>query len=193
MDNAVQLSCKQEVLNSYYKNNAAKLHKLVDRILSRFGGIENKDVDDFYSLANEVFTDVIKRYDASQSFDVFLYSCLSNRIMTEITRRNREKRMTDRMSVSIDSPLSDKDDTTLQDIIADSFDMEREIFGDESSMSAKISKYLNNLTNRQRKIVWLLADSYGAGEVCEILDISKREYTDAMKGIYAYRNISILF
>ena len=54
---------QSDILNTYYADNAKKLHKAVDRILYRFGGLSGKDTDDFYSLANEVFTDVIKRYD----------------------------------------------------------------------------------------------------------------------------------
>ena len=74
----------EQILNAYYVDNAKKLHKIVDEILSKFGGLSGKDMDDFYSLANEVFVDVMKRYDPSQSFDNFLYSCLLNRIKTEM-------------------------------------------------------------------------------------------------------------
>ena len=81
-----------KILFAYYSDNAKKLHKTVDKILLKFGGLSNKDMDDFYSLANEVFVDVMKRYDGSQTFEGFLYSCLSNKIKTEITKRNREKR-----------------------------------------------------------------------------------------------------
>ena len=70
---------------------------MVDKVLLKFGGLSNKDLDDFYSLANEVFVNVMQRYDDSQPFDAFLYSCLLNKIKTEMTRRNREKRKADRM------------------------------------------------------------------------------------------------
>jgi len=73
----------ERILKYYYTNNAAKLHDMVDKILSKFGGLSDKDMDDFYSLANEVFVDVMRRYDGSQSFDGFLYSCLLNKIKTE--------------------------------------------------------------------------------------------------------------
>lgn len=56
----------------------------IPAILLKFGGIPDKDMDDFYSLANEVFVEVMKRYDSSQSFEAFLYSCLSKRIKTEM-------------------------------------------------------------------------------------------------------------
>ena len=114
-----------QILMTYYSNNAKKLHNTVDKILLKFGGLSNKDLDDFYSLANEVFVDVLGRYDGSQSFDGFLYFCLSNRIKTEITRRNREKRKADRMSISIDTPIGDDESCTIGDLIADDFTIER--------------------------------------------------------------------
>ena len=113
----------EQILNTYYADNARKLRRTVDKILLKFGGISNKDMDDFYSLANEVFVDVLKRYDHEQSFDGFLYACLSNKIKTEISRRNREKRKADRMSVSIDAPIGDEDGCTLGELIADGFDI----------------------------------------------------------------------
>lgn len=79
-----------QILIAYYADNAKKLHKVVNKILLKFGGLSDKDLDDFYSLANEVFVDVMRRYDGLQPFDAFLYSCLSNKIKTEMTRRNRE-------------------------------------------------------------------------------------------------------
>ena len=68
----------EQILRSYYENNAGKLRGMVDKILSKFGGLSGKDMDDFYSLANEVFVDAMRRYHGSQSFDSFLYSCLSD-------------------------------------------------------------------------------------------------------------------
>ena len=63
----------EKILNTYYTKNAKKLHTMVDKILFklRFHDVDNED---FYSLANEVFVDVIKRYDGKQDFDGFLYS-----------------------------------------------------------------------------------------------------------------------
>lgn len=55
----------EKILILYYANNANKLHGVVDKILSKFGGLSDKDLDDFYSLANEVFVDVMRRYDDS--------------------------------------------------------------------------------------------------------------------------------
>ena len=139
-----------QILVTYYSNNAKKLHNVVDKILFKFGGISDKDMDDFYSLANEVFVDVMRRYDNSQTFDGFLYSCLLNKIKTEMTRRNREKRKADRMSISIDMPIADGENSTIGDMIADKFTIEKQLFEEnEENYSQRMLCYLNRLSDRK--------------------------------------------
>lgn len=180
------------ILNSYYANNARKLHRTVDRILLRFGGLSNKDMDDFYSLANEVFVDALKRYDGTQSFDGFLYACLTNRIKSEVTKRNTEKRKADRMAVSIDMPVGEDGDCTLADILADGSDTEQEVFAELDSMAYKLECYLALLSKRQKKVLRLLAECYKAAEIQEMLQMNQKEYADELKNIRAYEKIRIL-
>lgn len=181
-----------QILDKYYANNARKLRKVVDRILSRFGGLYGKDKDDFYSLANEVFFDVMGKYDGEQSFDGFLYSCLSNKIMSEITKRNREKRKADRMALSLDAPIGDEDGSLLGDLIADSFDIEEEAFGELDVIAYKLERYLKRLSKRQKKVLELLSLCYKAEEIREMLYITQREYMEALACIRSYENIKIL-
>lgn len=181
-----------EILNAYYADNARKLRILVDKMLLRFGGLSDRDKDDFYSLANEVFVSVMKKYDYKQPFDSFLYACLLRRIKAEMTKRNRYKRKTDRLSVSIYMPVGEDGETVVADLLVSDFDMDREIF-DKENEHPKMERYLERLTRRQRKVVALLMDSYDADEIRRILCMTKKEYADAMAGIHAYENISVLF
>lgn len=184
----------EQVLNSYYMDNAKKLHKIVDKILLKFGGISDKDLDDFYSLANEVFVDVMRRYDHSKSFDAFLYSCLLNKIKTEITRRNREKRKADRMSISIDTPVGEDKSLTLGDTIADGFDVEKKVLeDDEEEYSSKMLLYLSKLSNLQKEVLKLNIAGYLPNEIREELHINEKEYADCYAAIHSYRNVSVLF
>lgn len=186
--------CMEELLNLYYKDNARKLHKIVDKILLKFGGLSYKDLDDFYSLANEVFVDVMRRYDDSQSFDAFLYSCLLNKIKSEITRRNREKRKADRMSVSIDSPIGDDENSTIGDTIADKLSVEKEIFDkSDQGYSRRMLEYLSKLSNLQKEVLRLNIDGYLPGEIREELNISEKQYADCYAAIHSYKNVSVLF
>lgn len=182
-----------EILNSYYANNARKLHRTVDRILARFGGLCNKDRDDFYSLANEVFVDAMGRHDGIQPFDGFLYACLKNKILSEITRRNREKRKADRMAVSLDAPIGDEDGDCLGELIADGYDLESELFGEVNSLAMRLERYMELLSRRQREMLKLLSCCYQAREVQEMLHMTQREYADELSGIRAYEKVRILF
>lgn len=183
-----------KILITYYSNNAKKLHKMVDKILLKFGGLSDKDLDDFYSLANEVFVDVMRRYDGSQSFDGFLYSCLLNKIKTEITRRNREKRKADRMSISIDTPVGDDDNSTIGDMIADDLTIEKEIFDkNEEGYSKRMLLYLSRLSNLQKEVLRLNIAGYLPVEIRKELHISEKQYTDCHAAIHSFRNVSVLF
>lgn len=184
-----------QILESYYADNARRLHGTVDRILSRFGGLSGKDADDFYSLANEVFTDVMKRYDGVQPFDGFLYSCLSNKIMSEVARRNRQKRKADRMCVSLDAPNGDGEERSLLEFIPSDFDTFDEAAKAQGNgrYDDRIQRYIAGLSNRQVGILNLLADGYRPGEIRRILDISPREYSDDLSVMRSYENVKVLF
>lgn len=183
-----------QILITYYSNNAKKLHRMIDKILLKFGGLSDKDLDDFYSIANEVFVDAMRRYDGSQAFDGFLYSCLSNKIKTEITKRNREKRKADRMSISIDTPIGDDENCTIGDLIADDFTIEKELFEkNEEGYSQRMLQYLNRLSTLQKEVLRLNIAGYLPCEIREELHISEKEYADCYTAIHSYRNVSVLF
>lgn len=184
----------EQILITYYANNAKKLHNIVNKILLKFGGLSDKDMDDFYSLANEVFADVMKRYDTEQSFDGFLYSCLSNKIKTEITKRNREKRKADRMSVSINSPIGDGENSTIGDMIADEFSIEKELFEEEKRKEwrKETIEFLDGLSPLQRKIAFLLSDNNTPDEICEELHITLKHFENSMKRILSDEKIKPL-
>ncbi len=181
----------ENILNDYYTNNARKLHSVVNKILIRFGGLSEKDTDDFYSLANEVFLEAIKRYDGEKSFDGFLYSCLSNKIKTEMTRRNRYKRQADRMSISINTTVGDS--STLGDLIADNFDLDKEL--EESSegyQSERVEKYLGSLPKTQRQIIEMKMENISVSEIKQKLKLSDKEYNEQFRQIKSFNNIKTI-
>lgn len=186
---------KIQILDTYYADNAKKLHRVVDRILSKFGGLTYKDTDDFYSLANMVFADAINRYDCEQSFDGFLYSCLSNKIMSEITKRNREKRKADRMSISVNVVNDKGEDYSLLDCIPSDFDTFEEASKcqENGQYCNKVQQYISKLSNQQVNILNLLIDGYKPFEIRRILELSPKEYADNMQVMRSYENVKVLF
>jgi len=120
--------------------------------------------------------------------------CLFNKIKTEITRRNREKRKADRMSISIDTPIDGDENSTIGDTIADSFSVEREIFEkDEAGYSRRMLTYLNRLSTLQKEVLRLSIAGYLPGEVKAELHINEKQYADCCAAIRSYRNVSVLF
>ncbi len=195
MENETLAVLQPCILDTYYADNAKRLHKVVDKILLKFGGLSNKDKDDFYSLANEVFVDVMRRYDCKKSFDGFLYSCLSNKIMTEITRRNREKRKADKLSISLDGITGNDEECNLLEFIPSDFDTFEEAAKrqENGQYRDKVQQYISRLSNEQVNILNLLMDGYKVNEICRILEISEKRYAENMQTMRSYENVKILF
>lgn len=183
----------EPIVVSYFQNNAKKLNNMVDKILFKLHFVDI-DKNDFYSLANEVFMYAVRDYEPSKSFDGFLYSCLYKKFCSEMTRRHREKRKADRMSISIDTPVGEDKSLTLGDMIADDFDVEKEVLEeDEEEYSSKMLLYLSRLSNLQKEFLKLNIAGYLPREIREELHISEKEYADCYAAIHSYRNVSVLF
>ena len=188
----------ENIINSYYANNAKKLRGMVDKILFklRFSDVDNED---FYSLANEIFVDVLKRYDNKQEFNGFLYSCLCNKFKTEMTRRNRQKRKADKMAISWETPIGDESEQTIGDFITDTkkaehYDIDKTFFEDDGEKySEQMLLYITKLSKLQKEVVKLIISGYSKEEIKEKLHINGKEYEDCMKSIRSFKNVSILF
>lgn len=201
----------EKIINSYYENNAQKLRTMVDKILFKlkFYDVDNED---FYSLANEVFVDVLKRYDKQKDFNGFLYSCLMNKFKTEMTRRRRDKRCTKVdvekedeygniivekvviVDVRLDEPIGDKDDSTYGDLIADKTTVEKKVFEEDEKEEwhMEVKQYLASLSPLQRKIAFMLSDNYTPEEICEELHITMNHYTNSVNRIFADEKTKVL-
>jgi len=200
-----------EVTESYYKDNARKLHNMVDKILYKLH-FHDIDKDYFYSVANEVFVSVINKYDNTKEFDGFLYSCLYKKFCTSMTRSKRYKRCTkiklheknengeviESFQIIpdeyLDAPLKDDNNLTLGDMIASDMTIEKEIFEKkEEGLSKKMLLYLSKLSTLQKRILWLLIEGYAPDEIREELHIDSKQYVNCIDTIRAYRNVSVLF
>ncbi|WP_073929796.1 GmrSD restriction endonuclease domain-containing protein [[Clostridium] symbiosum] len=183
-----------KILDGYYKDNAQKLRAIVDKLLRDFGGISQKDYDDFYSLANAVFAGALKQYDAARDFDGFLYSCLSNRIKTEITRRNRIKRRADMTAISIDTPIGGESGATIGDTLQSEFDITKEIDRETGLFrDDKVVRYLDRIPVRTRQILEMKMESIPASDIKKILKLSDKDYERSYQQARFFDYTSILF
>lgn len=192
---------QQEFLDYYCENNMQRLKYISYQIFSKFGGISEKDYDDFYSIANMVLWNDIQSFDESKgiSFENILKFHLRNKFKTAMTKRNRKKRggTNDRygsQEVSLDAPVSiqDGNDTNLLEIISNDMksDMEDQVTG--LKYSDRVGKFLDNLSRRNRKIAMYIMVGYDPKDIKRILNISEREYNQAILEFRLYENICIL-
>lgn len=188
----------QKIIEKYYQNNAKKLRDMVDKILFNLK-FHDIDKEDFYSLANEIFVDVLRRYNGNHDFNGFLYSCLTNKFKTEMTRRNRQKRQADRMALSWETPLDEESNQTIGDFITDTkkaehYDIDKTFFEDDGEKySERMLLYITKLSKLQKEVVKLIISGYSKEEIKENLHINGREYEDCMQSIKSFKNVSILF
>lgn len=198
----------KDKIELYFQNDAKKLYDMVDKILQKLRF--NVDKSDFYSLGNEIFIDVLKRYDEIQDFDGFLYSCLEKKFKTEMTRRTRDKRCLKTEvvekdldgneivkkvivpDVRLDAPLNDEDEEiTIGDVTAGNNTVESEVFKEEKKEEwrSEVKEYLDNLSPLQRKIAFLLSDNNTPDEICEELHITMKHFDNSLKRILADERI----
>ena len=98
------------------------------------------------------------------------------------------------MSISIDTPIGDDENTTIGDMIADDFSIERELFDKkEEGYSKRMLLYLSRLSNLQKEVLKLNIAGYLPEEIREELHISEKQYADCYAAIRSYRNVSVLF
>ena len=206
----------ETILKSYYANNAKKLQAMVNQIFYKnYGGISDKDMSEYYSVANDVFADIIlnNRYDSSKgNFDDFLYISLSLAVIDEIKRQTRDKR-TNKIEVEeenesgeiikkrvpirdvyLDAPMKDDENSTYGDLVPDKNTVESEIIGEEKreEWHKEVKKYLESLSPLQRKIAFLLSDNFTPEEICEDLHITMSHYNNSVRRIFAHEKTKIL-
>ncbi len=188
----------------YYKD----LHGMVDRIIRKFGGLSQKDTDDFYSLANEVFVLAANDFNGKGNFKGFLYSRLVLKIRTMITERNRKKRSDIEIikhkdgsvekvyhqPISLDATIKNNDEyTTYGEMIASDFNIMDKISDEIGlSFSIKVNTYLDKLPKSTRRIALLLSEGYKSDDIRDKLHISEKEYNSQMNILKAYENIKCL-
>ena len=201
----------EQILNDYYKNGGEKLHKLVNQIINKkYGGTADKDMDEFYSVANDVFADIVlhNRYNSSKGdFDDFLYGALCLAIIDEFKKQNRDKRTTKievidengnlkKISVPnvyLESAVDGYDNLTIGDTIKSDYNLEDETFrGLSESDNENIREYISTLTPTQKKIAELIGEGLSKNEIIKKIRISESAYSNNLKAMRHFEKVRIL-
>ena len=199
----------EETIQWLFANDGKEMKKICNKEMMKFGGISEMDYDDFYSQVGWDINLAKENFDPSRGKSFKEYACgvIKLSVWKEMKRRNCgkrqiiiEKEITDSNgnktiekeyipTASLDAPIGDEDGTTLSDYLYAGKDVENEIF--EDVYDENVELFLNALPSLQRKIIELKMKQYTLDEIKQILNISDREYNNAMKSIQMNDNLSL--
>ena len=203
----------EQLINTYYVDNAKKLHNVINQIfVKHYGGITGKDIEEFYGVGSDTIMDIVwnKRYDSSKGdFDGYIYRSILFAIKDEYRRRYRDKRVfkidgfDDKgnkikipiVDVSLDTPIKEGENITIGDTLQSDFIMDNalfEIMGYKEEYSPEMKEYLGKLSKIQVKVLELLAENYTPEEIKATLRIDSKLYTDCIAAIRSYKNIKCI-
>lgn len=143
------------------------------------------DYDDFESLAAYELTKTIKHFD-SQKSNLFTYATnvIQKKAMTELrdcTQRDVRK------ALYVSDSVNAIDKNIIENIPC------HDTKADQAPLSEKMVQYLNRLSCLQKQILFLMSIGFDKSEIKIVLKITEKDLMDALCGIRAYRNVSILF
>ncbi len=185
----------ESVIDFYCRDEQKELKKLVYPMMIRFGGISQKDYDDFYSLAALTLWQTTKSYNEKKGipFKKYFQTCLIKKFHTMMSRRNTMGRTSDRLADSLEAPIGD-DGKVLSDILISEFNLEEEVFGRADCFSEeRVERFLENLSDIQRQIVEYKMKEIPVKEIKKSLGLTNKQYENHMKSIKQNRLIAIIF
>ncbi len=198
-----------QLLNSYYENNLKRLYEVVDQIFYRnFGGISDKDMSEYYSVAGSVLADIVlnNKYDPSKGdFDGYLYNTVKFAVIDELKKQQRNKRcakvdMVDEngkivrvtmKNIYLDAPVEDSEGLTIGDTIPSDFNLDDILEEKENCQDERVEKYLNSLSGTARKIIEMRMNDIPVSEIKKKLGLTDREYNNHMHSARMNENISL--
>lgn len=204
----------EQLLTSYYENDAKKLHAIVNKIFNKkYGGTNDKDIDEFYGIATDALMEIYEKYKDGKSsydsskgnFDGYIYNAISNAIYDEFKKQKTDKRAT-KISVvddktgevvkipisdiRLDAPIKEDSGMTYIDTLQSDFDVCKEL--SEDFQDERIKEFLDNLPKTQRQIAEMIMADYSIAEIKSRLELSDKEYIDNFNAMKSFSNISIL-
>ena len=194
------------LLEELYDKEAQELRRWVYLIVSKYGGIYGKDMDDFMSVADEVIAKICKenRYDPSKgNIKAYVYRAIEYRIKDAISSKNALKRNPHDKDgniysvLSLDSPMGEDNSSTIGDFLcskSDRFDIIEEVEKKNGVVwSENAEKYLNSLNEIQRKILMLRINGATVEQIMKRLDITKKRFEKELSDLKKFENISLLY
>ena len=191
------------ILEEYQGNNSKKLKDVVNKLIKKhFGEIPQMDLDEYYSVADSVLTDIVikNQFDKNQSFDGYLYRAVEKKIFSLRTAENTTKRSgkirnkqtgeIDHDSgykiVSMDAPMDEDSNSTIGDFLCSKtsdFDLFDVTFGHSDDTVGKVDTFLSKLSKIEREVAEAHLSGLLVKDIKEKFGLCNRQYENIMRNI----------
>lgn len=197
------------LINEYCQDNLKELKKLCWNVWGK-KGIASCFHDDLYDDAMKVLSESVMTYDPKTNVPFRNYLMKNIRlsyrewVRNTFYRAKRSNLLLDKNgliqkdenenpivipNVSFDAPA--EDDLDLREKIASDFSIENEIFHDDMTSDENVDIFFKSLSKLEQQILRLKMQDYSIKEILSRLNISDREYKNAMKSITKNENLSL--
>lgn len=205
----------ESAIQDLYADNQYKLIQICNKEMMRFGGLSQKDADDFYSRAGQEISIAKKneKYDSSKGKSVFEFfvGVIKRAVWKEMSYKNRAKRQVVLQieendekgniikkkkyipTVSMDTHIGDEDGMTIGDTLQSDFDIDNVINGKIENYGENITEFLKSLSGMQKKIALLIMKGHDSFDIKSILNITEKQYKDCWSVITSYDKKRILY
>ena len=159
--------------------------KLVDQFKRRWRCFAK---DDFEDLLQECLSHWYFRRDKfmdskGASKSTYMSNVIKNKLMDMVAERMAEKRKTDQMSISLDAPISEDDETAIIDKIADKLTEDISSVIHVIGLKNDLATALDKLTPQQKELCRLLEDGVSIKEAGQKLNIHRSTVYEEIKRI----------
>ena len=188
-----------KIFEYYCSNNMRNLKKMCDKLMSKIGGIDGCDRDDYYSFANMELFKAVKSYDPEKcnNFHNYFKLRLENRFKDHLRNCHRdircqkikekngdEEEIVYLKPVSLDAPVGDSE-AVLMDIISD-LKNDNE---DDDVISDVMIEYLKSLTEVQYKILIMLSQKIAIQEIRKKLGLTVSKYNQLWEDMTSFEKL----
>lgn len=173
-----------KIYEYYCSNDMRNLKRMCDKLMSKIGGIDGCDRDDYYSFANWELYKAVESYDCEKcnNFHNYFKLRLENRFKDHLRNSHRDIRcqkikekngdkeeIVYLKPVSLDTPVGDSE-SVLMDLIP------QFIHNEDDIPSDVLLDYVNTLSKKQRSILIFMLRGITKQEIKEKLGLTTSKF-----------------
>ena len=159
--------------------------KLVDQFKRKWRCFSKDDFEDLLQECLSHWYFVREKFVGTKgaSKSTYMSNVIKNKLMDMVAERMAEKRKTDQMSVSLDAPISEDDETAIIDKIADKLTEDLTGVIHVIGLKNDLAKAMDKLTPQQRELCRLLEGGTSIKDASQQLNINRSTVYDEIKRI----------